>query len=187
MADQTEPQLLLAAPETDWSLVLGPSVPVLVVERMPPVDQAAALAAVTGALAGAWRFAGSPAAVFAALPRLPVALAADIHDLARRFAALTGRSTARVRLEAVDGDSCRKFHADYTDLRLVTSYAGPGTDIRTTTAEEAPVHRLRAGDIALFKGRLFPGEPPVLLHRSPPIEGTGERRVVLVLDTPDAG
>jgi hypothetical protein len=191
MLDRTEPALLLAAPRTDWALVLGPSVPVLVIERAPPVDPAAALSAVAGAgagtVAGTWRFAGSPEAVRVALQGLPSALAADIHDLVQRFAALTDKATVRVRLEAVDGDACRKFHADYTDLRLVTTYAGPGTDIRTTTAEDSPVHRIRAGDIALFKGRLFPGEPPVLLHRSPPIEGTGERRIVLVLDTPGAG
>jgi len=184
MLDQTEPALLLAAPGTDWALVHSPAVPVLVIERAPPLDPASALAA--GTVTGVWRFAGSPEAVRAALPGLPLALAADIHDLARRFAALAGRPTVRVRLEAVDGDACRRFHADYTDLRLVTTYAGPGTDIRTTTAQDAPVHRIRAGDIALFKGRLFPGEPPVLLHRSPPIEGTGERRIVLVLDTPGA-
>lgn len=187
MLDRTAPALLLATPRTDWALVLGPSVPVLVIERAPPVDPAAALSAVAGAVAGTWRFAGSPDAARAALQGLPSALAADIHDLVQRFAALTDKATVRVRLEAVDGDACRKFHADYTDLRLVTTYAGPGTDICTTTAEDAPIHRTRAGDIAVFKGRLFPGEPPVLLHRSPPIEGSGERRIVLVLDTPGAG
>ena len=183
MLDRTEPRLLIAPPETDWRTVLADSVPVLVLARSAPIDPAAALAAVEGST----RLAGTPDELKAALRYLPQALAADIDDLVRRFAALTGKATVRLRLEAVDGDACRKFHADYTDLRLVTTYAGPGTDIRETQAEDAPVTRIGAGDVALFKGKLFPGEPAVLLHRSPPIEGSGERRVVLVLDTPDAG
>lgn len=183
MLDLTEPALLIAPPETDWRTVLARSVPVLVLARPAPVDPTIALAAVEGNT----RLAGSPDELEGALRYLPKALAADIDALVRRFTALTGKATAHLRLEAVDGDACRKFHADYTDLRLVTTYAGPGTDIRQTPSEDAPVTRIGTGDVALFKGKLFPGEPPVLLHRSPPIEGTGERRVVLVLDTPEAG
>ena len=183
MLDRTEPSLLLAPPETDWRTILSAAVPVLVLERPAPVDPAAALAAVTGCL----RLTGTPEALNAALASLPPTLAADIDGLVRRFAALVACRTVRMRLEAVEGNACRRFHADNTDLRLITTYAGPGTDIRRTPAEDAPVHRIGPGDIALFKGKLFPANHPVLLHRSPPIEGTGERRVVLVLDTPDAG
>jgi hypothetical protein len=183
MLDRTEPTLLIASPETDWRTVLATSVPVLVLARAAPIDPAAALAVVEGSS----RLAGTPDELKAALGNLPPALAADIDHLVRRFAALAGKPAVRLRLEAVDGDACRKFHADYTDLRLVTTYAGPGTEIRETPADDAPVTRIRAGDIALFKGKLFPGEPPVLLHRSPPIDGTGERRIVLVLDTPEQG
>jgi hypothetical protein len=183
MLDRTQPALLIAPPETDWRTVLSGSVPVLVIARPAPVDPALALESVEGSS----RLAGSPDDLKSALRHLPPALAADIDSLVRRFAEVTGSKTVRLRLEAVDGDACRRFHADYTDLRLVCTYAGPGTDIRETPAEEAPVKRIRAGDIALFKGKLFPGNPPVLLHRSPPIDGTGVRRIVLVLDTPDAG
>lgn len=181
MLDRTEPTLLIAPPETDWRTVLADSVPVLVLTRPSPVGAQSALEAVEDSS----RLAGTPDELKAALHYLPPALAADIDDLVRRFAALTGKLTIRLRLEAVEGDACRKFHADYTDIRLVTTYAGPGTDIRQTPAEDAPVTRIGTGDIALFKGKLFPGKPPVLFHRSPPIEGTGERRVVLVLDSPD--
>jgi hypothetical protein len=183
MLDHTEPTLMIAPPDTDWQAVLSRSVPVLVLSRPAPVDPAVAVAAVEGST----RLAGSAGELKAALGYLPEVLASDIDDLVKRFAALTGRQTVRLRLEVVEGDACRKFHADYTDLRLVTTYAGPGTDIRQTPSEDSPVTRIGTGDVALFKGKLFPGEPPVLLHRSPPIEGTGERRVVLVLDTPDAG
>jgi hypothetical protein len=183
MLDRTQAALLIAGPETDWHMIHSESVPVLVLARPAPVAPETALAAVDGSS----RLAGSPADLQAALRHLPPGLAADIHSLVCRFAALTRSATVRLRLEAVEGDACRRYHADYTDIRLVTTYAGPGTDIRQTPAEDAPVTRIGTGDIALFKGKLFPGNPPVLLHRSPPIEGTGERRVVLVLDTPGAG
>jgi len=183
MLGRTEPALLIASPATDWRTVRSGSVPVLVLTRSAPVDASVALAAVDGSTS----LAGTPDELADALRHLPSALAADVVDLVRRFADLTGRPAVRLRLEAVDGDACHRFHADYTDLRLVTTYAGPGTEIRETPAPDAPVRRLEAGDIALFKGKLCPGNPPLLLHRSPPIEGTGMRRVVLVLDTPDGG
>ena len=41
-----------------------------------------------------------------------------------------------------------------------------------------------AGDIALVKGWLFGEGHDPCLHRSPPIAGTGERRLLLAIDTP---
>jgi len=181
MLERTTPRLFLGGADTDWSLITSPAVPVLVIDRDAPVDPAEALAAVSTAIT----LAGKPEAFAEALAGLPEALRTDILFLASRFSDLTGSSSLRLRLESVDTDACRRFHADYTDVRLVLTYAGPGTDIRETTDDDAPVHRISAGQIALFKGRLYPGAPPVLLHRSPPIEGSGTRRVVLVLDTAD--
>ena len=41
-----------------------------------------------------------------------------------------------------------------------------------------------AGDIALVKGWQFGEGHDPCLHRSPPIAGTGERRLLLASDTP---
>ena len=38
--------------------------------------------------------------------------------------------------------------------------------------------------VALFKGHEFGAGHKPCLHRSPPIEDSGERRLVLVIDTP---
>jgi hypothetical protein len=181
MLERTDPRLLMAAADADWSLIASPAVPVLVIERDLPVDPLEALSAISSTITAAGDLEG----IALSLAGLPAALRADILLLAGRFLGLTGSSSLRLRLESVDTDACRRFHADYTDVRLVLTYAGPGTDIRETTDDDAPVHRIAAGQVALFKGRLYPGAPPVLLHRSPPIEGSGNRRVVLVLDTPD--
>lgn len=107
------------------------------------------------------------------------ALRAEIVALALRFAAIMDRDGVKMRLEVVDTDACRKFHADIVTARLLTTLRGRGTDwIETASPEQ--VHRLAAGDVAIFKGRLW-AEPPPILHRSPPLAGTGGR------DAPAAG
>lgn len=167
----------------DWHGVHLPDVPMLLLTREPPLPEATLLALGPIDI----RLSIRPAEAAAALRSegLRPTLAADIADLARRFAGLTGVETVRIRLERIENDACRRFHADYTDIRLVTTYAGPGTEVRESTAADAPVRRMRAGEIGLFKGRLYPGEPPVLLHRSPPLAGSGRARLVLVIDTPE--
>ena len=127
------------------------------------------------------------------LAELPDTLVADILALAKRFAELTGQltgnSSLRVRLEGVTTNACKKVHADYTDIRLITTYAGPGTDYTPHGDPGCCLVRVPTGAVALFKGRLFgaliseEGHEPCF-HRSPPIESSGEARLVLVIDTP---
>ena len=120
----------------------------------------------------------------AQLAELPDTLVADIEALANRFADLTGKSSLRVRLEGVTTNACKKVHADYTDVRLITTYAGPGTDYAPHGDGDCCLERVSTGAVALFKGRLFGAGHDPCLHRSPPIEGSGEARLVLVIDTP---
>lgn len=129
---------------------------------------------------------GAPETAVAGLGLLPEALRDDILLLAQRFAAFMQVETVRLRLEAVTTNACRKIHADYTDLRLITTYHGRGTDYQPVGAEpvEDNLLRMTTGHIGLFKGRLFADGHAPCLHRSPPIEGTGEARLVLVIDTP---
>lgn len=123
------------------------------------------------------------------LSELPATLIADIADLATRFAQLTSNAAVRVRVEGVTTNACKKVHADYTDIRLITTYASSGTDYAPHGDPECCLARMPVGAIGLFKGRLFArlnledGHEPCL-HRSPPIEGCGEARLVLVIDTP---
>lgn len=127
-------------------------------------------------------FEGHLDALPATLDAIPALLAADMMALATRFAHLIDTPRIRLRLEVVTGDACRKWHRDYTDVRLVLTYLGPGTQFRRidgTAIEHVPEQ-----SVALFKGRLAPGCPGALEHRSPPIAGTGLRRLVLVLDGP---
>ena len=116
------------------------------------------------------------------------ALIRDIVSLADQYCAIMQLAQVQVRLDIVTTDSCRKFHADYVKARLITTYAGTGTqwiegaDVARVAkgAEPANVHTLGTGDVGLFKGKMWTQDPAI--HRSPPIAGTGEHRLVLVLD-----
>jgi hypothetical protein len=111
-----------------------------------------------------------------------------VADLAEHFAALASTRAVEVRLSVVETNSCRKFHADWVTMRLITTYTGAGTqwvtpaDAERIAAGQEPlaIHALAPGDVGIFRGRLAAGRPAV--HRSPPIAGTGIRRLLLVID-----
>lgn len=115
-------------------------------------------------------------------------LVTDILMLANRFAAVMELGEVEIRLEHVTTNACKKFHADYVTARLICTYVGQGT--QWLDGEDAAgcdcgdphnIRQLGSGDVALFKGRLWSADAPAI-HRSPPIEGTGEERLVLVIN-----
>ncbi|MEM6585608.1 MAG: DUF1826 domain-containing protein [Pseudomonadota bacterium] len=116
------------------------------------------------------------------------ALIDDIVSLAKRYGDIMEIEAVSVRLAIVTTNSCRKFHADYVKARLITTYVGTGTqwidaeDAARVAGEEAPqrIHTFSAGDVGLFKGKMWTQRPAI--HRSPPIEDSGEKRLILVLD-----
>lgn len=110
------------------------------------------------------------------------ALGQEISDLARRYARIMEGDSIRMRLEIIETDACRKFHMDNVKARLLMPLTEPGTQwIEADAPPDGQVHHLRAGDVGLFKGRIW-AETPAILHRSPPIAGTGASRLLLVLD-----
>ena len=109
----------------------------------------------------------------------------DILDLTQRFADMMQIAGVRLRLQAVTTNACRKFHHDAITGRLVCTYRGTGTQYGTAATGTTPANIFTAptGAPVLLRGSLWPPTPETgLLHRSPPIEGTGETRLVLVLD-----
>lgn len=109
----------------------------------------------------------------------------DIIGLAEMFSDLMTAKYLRLRLSVVSTNACRKFHIDAITARLVCTYRGTGTQygISTDGADPQRVFTVQTGSPILLRGTLWPADAPsALLHRSPPIEGTGETRLVLVLD-----
>lgn len=109
----------------------------------------------------------------------------DVVRLADVFSDLMSAKFLRLRLDVVTTNACRRFHIDAITARLVCTYRGTGTQygISTDGGDPKRVFTVQTGSPILLRGTLWPVEPPSgLLHRSPPIEGTGETRLVLVLD-----
>lgn len=107
-------------------------------------------------------------------------LAADMLPLAARHAVITGATQLAIRLEVVTTDACRRFHADYVTCRMITTYLGQATQWIRAGHPNA-IGQMKPGEVGLFKGRLLLPDPPIL-HRSPPIAATGERRLLFVID-----
>lgn len=118
-------------------------------------------------------------------------LVEDVHELVRGFADITGSELVDVRLERVSHDACWKFHRDNVEARLLTTYRGPATEwVQPAYADQAlqeqkqfegPLERFGLYDVAIFKGRAA-GSGSGIVHRSPPIEGTGQTRLLLCLN-----
>jgi hypothetical protein len=119
-------------------------------------------------------------------------LRADIAGIAVRFARILGSDLVDLRLEAVAHDACWKFHRDNTRLRLITTYRGPGTQIvapefamcalREQRDYRGPMEELPRFAVALFKGSRADRPEDGIVHRSPPMAGTGQCRLVLCLN-----
>ncbi len=109
----------------------------------------------------------------------------DISDLAKRFADIMQAPYLRVRLDVIDTNACRKFHIDAIHARLICTYRGTGTQYGIAPRGQEPkrVFTVATGAPMIIRGTLWPEKPASnMLHRSPPIAGTGETRLVLVLD-----
>ena len=134
----------------------------------------------------------------------------DITDLAHQLASLLDCLHLDAQLYTQRSDGCRKIHSDYVSLRIMCTYAGPGTDwlpesdlvrehlgpskLDAETAnlkvirEGARLQRCGTGDILLLKGERFPGNlGRGAAHRSPPLEADGATRVVLKIDQARCG
>ncbi len=118
-------------------------------------------------------------------------LVKDIDDLVTAFAGIAGTDLVDVRLERVNHDACWRFHRDFVEARLVTTYLGPATEwVQNVHAERAlseqkrfdgPLEHLQPHDVAFFKGSC--GESGGgIVHRSPPIADTGQTRLLLCLN-----
>ena len=128
----------------------------------------------------------------------------DILQLLRNFCAALGETELRLVLGPVLNDRCRKFHVDYLRMRMLCTYVGPGTEwvdepwvrrdvLRTdedgsaTNQQIVPdldkVQRAGTGDVLWIRGREDRLGWRGGVHRSPPVAGTGQVRLVLAAST----
>ena len=140
------------------------------------------------------------------LPAAPdtTALIADLALLVDMFCSLFELKRAGLRLAVIEQAMCPRFHVDWVPARLITTYAGAGTEWlphhcvdrrrlgkgnRGLADEQSGLFRdprdmqhLSAGDVSLMKGESWEGnEGAGLVHRSPAIAATCPR-VLVTLD-----
>jgi len=121
---------------------------------------------------------------------------ADLSWLVRAFACLLGARRIGLRLRVLDKAMCPRFHVDHVPVRLITTYAGVGSqwlmegtmDRRQLGKPDAEpqdnslIEQIASGDVALLKGERWHGNEGFgLIHRSPQL-AAGERRLILTLD-----
>lgn len=109
----------------------------------------------------------------------------DASALALIFADIMDCTYVQLRLDVVQTDACRKFHVDAVTARLICTYRGMGTQygISGNGSDPVEVMTVPTGSPVILRGTRWPERPlSGLLHRSPPIAGTGETRLLLVLD-----
>ncbi|WP_338510616.1 DUF1826 domain-containing protein [Pseudomonas trivialis] len=119
---------------------------------------------------------------------------ADVSWLVSAFACLLGAKRIGVRLRLLDKAMCPRFHVDHVPVRLITTYAGIGSqwlregvmDRRALDQPEAEpserIEQVQCGEVALLKGTKWHGnEEHGLIHRSPALKA-GQRRLILTLD-----
>ena len=130
-------------------------------------------------------------------------LGADIHRLCEMFAELLCADELMISLEGPDEATCPRFHVDRVGVRMLVTYAGPGTEWlpdehvdRRWLGEaghgrpdhengvmlpHAEVQRVSPFEVVLLKGEAWPGaENFGAVHRSP--DPAGGRRVLLRVD-----
>jgi len=131
---------------------------------------------------------------------------ADLRTMIGMYIQTSGVQTVRLKLECFAGNLCERFHTDRVPLRLICSYAGPGTewladgeinrdwlvpragDRRDEESgllrEGARIRQLERFEISLMKGDRWPGNHGKgLVHRSPHVRDAGQRRVLFKIDT----
>lgn len=121
---------------------------------------------------------------------------ADVSWLVSAFAFLLGAQRIGLRLRVLDTAMCPRFHVDHVPVRLITTYAGVGSQWLKEGAmdrrqlgkpdaepqDESLIQQITSGEVALLKGEKWHGNEGFgLIHRSPQ-PAPGQRRLILTLD-----
>lgn len=121
---------------------------------------------------------------------------ADVSWLVSAFSCLLGAKRIGLRVRVLDKAMCPRFHVDHVPVRLISTYAGVGSQwlkegvmdrrfLGTPDAEplqDSLIEHIGSGEVALLKGEKWHGNEGFgLIHRSPQLP-PGARRLMLTLD-----
>lgn len=127
----------------------------------------------------------------------PLDLLLDIRRLGVAFSVIADSGgRARLRLEAITGPACHRWHADAVGLRMLCTYRGPGThwlcrEGGAALARGLPLRghpaagQIAPGSVAVLKGEGYAGNAGLgCIHRSPPAGPGAAARLLLCIDEP---
>lgn len=125
----------------------------------------------------------------------------DIISLLHLFKEITKARIFRLLLATVNTNMCRRFHTDMNDLRLLCTYSGHGTlwlpddhvnrkalntrgNNDRIVMDETKIQQVKTGSVVILKGAKYPTKgTKAIVHRSPTIEASNKRRLLLRIDT----
>ena len=113
------------------------------------------------------------------------AFIAHAQQLSDAFMHVMKAPYLRLRFDVISHNACNRFHVDAMTARLICTCRAAGTQYGLANAAGDPetVHTVPTGAAIVLRGKRWPPKAKVdLVHRSPPIQGTGQTRLVLVLD-----
>lgn len=123
----------------------------------------------------------------------------DIARLAYDFLAFSEDGSGTLHLKVVHNDACTKFHLDGYNLRLFTTYFGPGTEWLPEKAvnraalgtsndrivkDTSQIRRMKPFEVGILKGEIQ-GHQQLskgIVHRSPELQFQGQKRIILRID-----
>lgn len=128
-------------------------------------------------------------------------LVKDISKLLLFFKEITKSNSFKIFIASVNNNMCRRFHYDINDLRMLCTYSGPGTlwlanenvnwkeltssgNNDSIVIDKSKIKQASAGDLVILKGAIYGKEGTrAIVHRSPTIEESGLKRLLLRIDT----
>lgn len=123
-----------------------------------------------------------------------------VRNLSEEFCRAFHTRGCLVRFSQISSDLCSLFNCDNVQVRLIQTFQGPGTEFlldanvarcglgkgcnEKIVIDAGSIQRAKEKEILLMRGeRWFPER--ALVHRSPPIQKQGLKRLYLCLDTID--
>ncbi len=124
----------------------------------------------------------------------------DIIFLLNKFKEISEVKSFKLLLAIVDNDMCRRFHTDLNYIRMLCTYSGPGTlwlsennlnrealdDLESNNSivvNNDLINQVSTGSVAVLKGGLYPRKgTKAIVHRSPNIEESQQKRLLLRID-----
>jgi len=123
----------------------------------------------------------------------------DIIQLSKDYLTFSDTASGTITLKVIEDDACTKFHMDGYSFRLFTTYIGAGTEWLPEKAtnrkglgkqnelivkDPSQVQQMDTFEVGILKGEV-PNEVPSvkgIVHRSPEISQSGEKRIILRVD-----